>query len=190
VCELGPKMLLCTERERVFVYALATGLASNASSALRFAGFGGKSKKGLHVTASKMMHRERVVEALQEVCRSHFFGILPHAVSAARALVLDSKHRDHAKAVLSMLSRFGFGERTQVDMNVEVKVEDHTKAAVEDLRRLKAIGVPRSELLATFGEIGLARYERLLANEPKVIEHQPAPVGAVETAPNPMEDEE
>jgi len=89
-----------------------------------------------------------------------------------------------------MLSRFGFGERTQVDMNVEVKVEDHTKAAVEDLRRLKAIGVPRSELLATFGEIGLARYERLLANEPKVIEHQPAPVGAVETAPNPMEDEE
>ena len=56
-----------------------------------------------------------------------------------------------------MLSRFGFGERTQVDMNVEVKVEDHTKAAVEDLRRLKAIGVPRSELLATFGEIGLAR---------------------------------
>jgi hypothetical protein len=40
---------------------------------------------------------------------------------------------------------------------------------VEDLQRLKSLGVPREQLLETFGYSGLDRYEKLLAErQPKV----------------------
>jgi hypothetical protein len=59
-------------------------------------------------------------------------------------------------------------------------------AAIEDLRRLKMLGVPREQLIETFGYSGLDRYEKLLAErQPKLIEATAAevlPAGAIEEA--------
>ena len=64
-------------------------------------------------------------------------------------------------------------ERTGVDLNVSGEVTiNHTDSAVSDLRVLIGLRVPREELEKLFGFSGLERYEKMLAGQPKVIEHR------------------
>jgi hypothetical protein len=95
---------------------------------------------------------------------------VPLTIGAAKRLLLNTDHPDHQKTVVSLLSRLGYGEKASVDVNVSGEVVvNHTDAAVEDLQRLKSLGVPREQLLETFGYSGLDRYEKLLAErQPKV----------------------
>ena len=188
---LGPKMQACNERERVFAFAYATGIASSAAEAARLAGCSepvlsrtGKRSNSLRSRASQILHKPRVMEAIEEVCRAEFRGLVPLVIGAAKRLLLNAEHPDHQKTVVSLLSRLGYGEQTQVAVSVSGEITvDHTTAALEDLRRLKALGVAREKLVETFGFSGLDRYERLLlehdAKQPKVIEHEPA--GAIDT---------
>lgn len=177
--ELGPKMQACSARERRFVWEFLLNGCENATDAARKAGVPdpGRHSAAIRVQAHDLRHRERVREAMQEVARSHFGGMLLPAVLAAEAVVLNAKHPDHAKMVLSVLSAHGLGDRSRVDVNVSGSVQvNHTDAAIEDLRRLKALGVPRDKLLETFGYSGLDRYERMLDEADRrtgrLIEHQ------------------
>jgi hypothetical protein len=176
---LGPKMLACSESERVFVYAFATGIAATAADAARLAGYSdpqisksGKPSNSLRSKAHQILHRQRVIEAVEEVCRTEFRALVPLVIGSAKRLLLNTEHPDHQKTVISLLSRLGYGEKASVDVNVSGEVVvNHTDAALEDLRRLKSLGVPREQLIETFGYSGLDRYERLLAErQPKLIE--------------------
>lgn len=173
---LGPKMQACSELERRFVWALLTQTGKpNATEAAREAGYKDSDNGGIRVRAHVLMHRERVLEALEEVGRKAFRGLLLPSILATRALIENEKHPDHARTVQSTLSRLGFGERSGLDVNVSGEVTlNHTDAAVDDLRRLKALCVPQSKLEEIFGFSGLARYERMLAEAdrraPKLIE--------------------
>jgi phage terminase small subunit len=188
---LGPKLQACNERERIFAFAYATGIASSAGEAARLAGYSegpalsktGKRSNSLNSRGHQLVHKPRVLEAIEEVCRTEFRNLVPLVIGAAKRLLLNAEHPDHQKTVISLLSRLGYGEKTSVDVNVSGEVTvDHTTAALEDLRRLKALGVAREKLVETFGFSGLDRYECLLlehdAKQPKVIEPQPA--GAIE----------
>ncbi len=169
--EMGPKMQACSERERKFVwfYLLNGG---NGAQAARDAGFSDASGAA-KVTAHHILHRERVIEALDEVGRRTFRSLLMPAVMATRALIENPKHPDHARTLQSTLSRLGLAERTAVDLNVSGEVAvNHTDAALADLRALLALGVPREKLVELFGFSGLDRYEKMLAGAPKVIEHR------------------
>ena len=88
-------------------------------------------------------------------------------------LLDDPKHPKHDKAIEMALSRSGHGDRSHVDVNVTGTVTvNHTDSAIEDLRRLKALGAPREKLVEVFGYTGLDRYEKMLASQDaKVIEH-------------------
>jgi hypothetical protein len=174
---LGPKMLACSEQERVFAYAFATGIAGTAADAARLAGYSdpqvsrtGKPSNSLRSKAHQILHRPRVIEAVEEICRTEFRALVPLTIGAAKRLLLNTDHPDHQKTVVSLLSRLGYGEKASVDVNVSGEVVvNHTDAAVEDLQRLKSLGVPREQLLETFGYSGLDRYEKLLAErQPKV----------------------
>lgn len=174
--EMGPKMQACGAQERLFVWFVAVeGL--DATNAARKAGYSDNGGGGIRVRGHLLMHRERVIDALEEVGRKSFRSLLPAAIAANRKLLENDKHPDHHKAVQSTLSRLGFTERTSVDVNVggEVTVS-HTDAAVNDLRTLLGLGVAREKLIEVFGFSGLERYEKMLAEAdrraPKVIEHQ------------------
>jgi hypothetical protein len=189
---LGPKMAACSEQERVFAYAFATGIAGSAAEAARLAGYSdpqvsrtGKKSNSLRSKAHQILHRPRVIEAVEEVCRTEFRGLVPLTIGAAKRILLNGEHPDHTKMIISLLSKLGYGERTAVDVNVSGEVVvNHTDAALEDLRRLKSLGVPREQLVETFGYSGLDRYERLLAGrEIKVIEHQPSEAPGAIDAP-------
>src|SRR5262249_811059 len=177
---LGPKMLACNERERVFAFAYATGIASSAGEAAKLAGYSegpalsksGRKSNSLNSRGHQLVHKPRVMEAVEEVCRTEFRGLVPLVLGAAKRLLLNAEHPDHQKTVVSLLSRLGYGEKTSVDVTVSGEITvDHTTAALEDLRRLKMLGVPREQLIETFGYSGLDRYERLLTErQPKLIE--------------------
>jgi hypothetical protein len=188
--EIGPKLQACSERERIFAFALGSGIAETAADAARLAGYAEPAGQ----SAYQIGHKQRVVEAVEEVARTQFRNLMPRVIRAAEKVVEDPKHKGHVPLLISLLSKLGYGERTAVDVNVTGEVQvSHTDAAIEDLRRLKALGVPRERLLEVFGFSGLGRYEAMLAERdaraPKVIEHKPdeLPAGSVEQHHNPME---
>jgi hypothetical protein len=164
-----------------------TGICETATDAARKAGYIDPGYGStIRVTAHHLLHRERVARALEEVARKEFRALLLPTIAAMRRLIKSPDHPDHARSVATMLSRLGFGERNVTEVNVSGDVTvNHTDAALEDLRRLKEIGVPREKLIEAFGFSGLDRYERMLtekdARAPRVIEHQIS--GSVEPPP-------
>lgn len=173
--ELGPKMQACSERERQFAwhYSLNGG---NGAQAARDAGCSDVAE-GCKVRAHEMLHRQRVVDAIDEIGRKQFRSLLIPAITAMRTLLGKPDHPDHARTVNSALDRLGLPVRTVADVNMNHSGEvtlNHTDGALADLRMLLAMGVPREKLIETFGFSGLTRYERMLAEQnaraPKLIE--------------------
>jgi hypothetical protein len=81
---LGPKLQACDERERIFAYVFATGIAGNAADAARLAGYSdpqisrtGKKSNSLRSRAHQILHRPRVIEAVEEICRAEFRTLVP-----------------------------------------------------------------------------------------------------------------
>lgn len=160
--ELGPKMQVCLPRERKFVWAYLVN-GGNQAEAARAAGYSDH-LDAAKVQGCRIMQRQRVIDALQEVYSKHLVGLAGPAIAALAALVRNDKHPDHAKALAMVLNRAGFAEKTAVDVNVSGSVTlNATDAALEDLRILQSLGTPREKLIETFGHSGLLRYEKMLA---------------------------
>lgn len=162
---------LRTDRERRFCWQYMWN-GGNGSKAARDAGYSDKSE-GAKVRAHELLTRQDILDAIGELGRRYLYSLQPKALVRLGKLLESENERVAVKAVDMTLSRTGLSERTAIDLNVTgtVKTVDHTQAAVEDLRRLKAMGVPRDELVRVFGFSGLSRYEKLLASEEaKVIE--------------------
>lgn len=156
---------LRNDRERLFCWNYLWN-GGNGAKAAREAGYSDV-KEGAKVRAHGLLARQDILDALSELGRRYLYSLQPKALVRLGALLESPDERVAAKAVDMTLSRTGLSERTAIDLNVNgtVKVVDHTAAAVEDLRRLKAMGVPRTELERVFGFSGLARYEKMLAAE-------------------------
>ena len=153
---------LRTERERAFVWVYMFN-GANGSKAAIAAGYSDKSQ-GAKVRAHGLLQRADIQDALRELTGRYLFSLAPVATIRLGALLKSKNERVALKAVDMTLARTGFSERTALDVNVSGSVQvNHVDAAVEDLRRLKALDVPRAELEKTFGYSGLSRYEKLLA---------------------------
>lgn len=173
----GPKMLALRERERKFVWAyLMNSLTDgrpNAAQSARDAGYSDIAE-GAKVRGHDLLHRESVLEAMNECAARELRGLVVPAVVALARLVHKPDHQDHRAAIQMVLDRTGHGAKTSVDVNVNGTVNvNHTTAALEDLRRLMALGASRDKLLEIFGHSGLPRYEKMLAADgAKLIEHE------------------
>lgn len=155
---------LRNDRERSFVWNYMLN-GANGSKAAKAAGYSDV-KEGAKVRAHMLLQREDVQAALRELCTRYLHSLAPKALFKLSQHLDSDNERISLKATDMVLARTGFSERTALDVNVGGTVTvNHTNAAVEDLRRLKALGVPRAELERTFGFSGLSRYERMLAAE-------------------------
>lgn len=147
---------------------------ADGAKAARAAGYSDV-KEGCKVRAHWLLHRADIQKALQELCTKYLFSLAPKAIFRLGGLLDKPNHRHHAKAIEMTLSRTGHGERTALDVNVSGGVTvSRTEDALDTLRTLRSLGVPREKLVETFGFSGLARYEKLLdaaaAGEAKQIE--------------------
>lgn len=157
------------DRQRRFVWSYMLN-GANGAAAARAAGYS-DTAEGCKVRAHVLLHRDGIQRALRELCTKYLFSLAPKALIRLGELLDKPDHDKHVKAIEMVLSRAGFAERTAIDVNVSGHVTvNHTDAALEDLRRLKALGVPRERLIETFGFSGLERYERMLTDQAKVID--------------------
>jgi len=162
--ELGPKMLALNERERAFVCAYLAN-AGNAKQAAITAGYSdvGDAAK---VRGHHLLHRAKILDALDEVGKKTFRGLLAPCLAAAKAILERPDHPDHSKMVIAVLSRLGYHERTSVDVNVSGTVElNHTDAALRDLEIMQQLGIPEARLIETFGWSGLGMYRKMLSEK-------------------------
>ncbi len=120
--ELGPAMLQCNERERAFVWAYLRN-GGNGADAAREGGYSDQ-HEAAKVQAHRLLHRDRVLLAIDEVGRQAFRTLLVPAVRAAAALIGDRKHHAHANAVFTTLARLGLGEKTEHKVVVEHTTDD------------------------------------------------------------------
>jgi hypothetical protein len=106
------------------------------------------------------MRNPKVIAALAEegkkILRSGGAG----AAKALLALVQDSKHRDHIRAIGMVLARTDPEVQYGVQEVVH-KIEDPDIEALEELRAARRLGASRQTLLELFGPNGLDRLERL-----------------------------
>ncbi|WP_445215679.1 hypothetical protein ACKWRH_24930 [Bradyrhizobium sp. Pa8] len=166
--QLGPAMrALPNDQWRAFCHELVTGKPGHGryARAARAAGFG-KASPPVNVAkiAWKIAHDDRMIAAITEESRKYLRGGHPEAVAALLAMIRTPAHRDHGRAVLSLLDRVDPVVSKQV-VDVTHRIVDPDQEALEELRALRQLGVSREKMVETFGGNGLARLERLEAAE-------------------------
>jgi phage terminase small subunit len=172
--ELGPAMLACTEKQRRFVLELQHGPAGYGSEirAAKAAGYKAGSDGAFSVIAHNTLHHPRVQEALREVGYRMIRAASFKAIRNVEDIANDPKHPDRLKANLALMDRGGFAVETH--HTVTVKHQTLDDEAIEALKTMRTIGATQEQLVAFFGESGLARYETMLAEKAKLIEGKAA----------------
>jgi hypothetical protein len=121
--EDGPKMkALPNDRWRAFVlslYEVKAGWGAKARAA-KMAGFGCETSTSQTMAniGNRLMHDERILEAIHEVDGKRIRGIAPRGVRALEHLIETPGHRDHARAIGMLLDRVHPAETVH---NVNVK---------------------------------------------------------------------
>lgn len=170
------------DRWRRFVWGYVFN-GANGAAAARAAGFS-DAADGAKVRAHALLQRDDIQGAIEALSRRYLFSLAPKAILKLDQLLDDPRHPKHDKAIGMVLERTA-PAKSQVDVNVTGSVQvNHTDAALEDLRRLVALNVPREKLVEVFGHSGLERYEKMLVHAanriidgpPRVIEATAAEV--------------
>jgi hypothetical protein len=172
------------ERWRKFVWNYVFN-GANGAEAARAAGYSDV-KEAAKVRAHILLQREDIDAAIQALTTKYLFSLAPKAAMALERLLDNPKHPKHDRAIDMVLNRSGHGETSKVDVSLSGNVAvSHSDAAVSDLRRLKALGLPRDRLLEVFGFSGLDRYERMLALTDQVgVSRETIDTAAVEVKPD------
>lgn len=165
--EWGPKMLALNERQRAFVVALYSEDAPRKGDgrmiyAAREAGYGspeGSTNKVLSVISNRLLHDDKVQQAMSEYSRGMARAIAPEAIAAVRELIRDPKARDHARAIAMIIDRVA-----PIESHVNVDVHHHDDPAsikatrevldrIEELARSAGIGKLPQVIDADFVEV-------------------------------------
>jgi hypothetical protein len=144
--------------------------SDNHAQSARKAGFGkpDSTPETMAKQARNLLIDASVQAAILEVGRRYLSSLVGKAVRTLEEIISDPKSRpqDRLRATQAVLDRT-LPVQTSVSMQVDHFHHDvdHGKAAVEALRYLKKLQVPREVLVEQFGHSGLARYEKQLAAE-------------------------
>jgi hypothetical protein len=172
--EMGPAMLACNKRERAFIFALFDPAGCSRAEAAKQAGYGNADGTSTSETMAKIGYRlarsPRVQKAVAELIPGMATALGPQAIRAISDTLLNTAHPQRLKAGLSIIERISPTVQ-RIDAHHTHEIVDRTKVAIEHLTRLKAKGANREFLIAEFGELGLAHFETILAqqNQPKAI---------------------
>jgi hypothetical protein len=140
---LGPKMLALSS-DKMRLYAWYRGLGEmNSSRAARDAGY---TEQRSRVVGVELNQHEGVLAAVEEVARKFLIGLAPVAIAAARRILEDPKHKDHARMIETIMDRTGFSAKTEHKVTVEHTVDTRE---IEELARRLALesGVPVERLI-------------------------------------------
>jgi hypothetical protein len=152
--EYGPAMkALPNDKYRAFVYALYTvppGRGANVKAA-KLAGFGTatSSAQNWATIACRIAHDERVLAAIHEEDGKRIRASAPRAIHALNRLIEDPSHKDHARAIATVLDRVHPVETSHV-VKVEHQAAPSMVATAEVMARMmelaRGVGVDLAKL--------------------------------------------
>lgn len=146
--DLGPKMLALSEKQRRFVLELVADPLMARAEAARLAGYS-DSSEAAKVTAHRLMHDQRIIDALHEQAGKRLWAISMKAAHRVDQMLDSDDDKVALKAAVAVLDRTGFG--AQQNININQTVRDESGKAI--LARIEALadrlGVPVSGLLGT-----------------------------------------
>ncbi len=159
--EIGPACQKLSPRQFRFAVAYMFDVppgpgAAEAAATLAYSG----DRKRLRSYARKLLSNPNVVAAIEELARQRLTLDVPQALETLRQAMADKFGKDKVKAAGMLLDRV---LPTKQELTIKAAPIDHTKMALDHLRHMKELGVSRDVLVREFGEIGLARWEELLA---------------------------
>jgi phage terminase small subunit len=149
--EFGPCMQALTPKRRAFVLAYLSN-GGEQRAAAKAAGYSNgtrdygpeRAANGLKpdygvcdVVGSQLMRDEKVLSAIEECARLQFRGLIAPAIEAAKAMLRAKSHPKHADTVLSILSRLGYGERSEQAVAV-THTDRRGEVVIERIRELAA----------------------------------------------------
>jgi hypothetical protein len=136
----GPKMLaLPSERHRAFVralYQVPVGFGFGVKAA-KLSGWGCETSSAgsMATIASRLMHDERVLEAISEEDQKRIRASAPRAIRALSDLIENSDHKDHARGIGMILDRTHPAETTH-KVTVEHAASSSMEATTKVLERI------------------------------------------------------
>jgi phage terminase small subunit len=144
--DLGPRMLALSERQRRFVLELVADPLLSRSEAARLAGYSDVAE-GAKVTAHRLMHDQRIIDALHEQAGKRLWSISMKAAYKVEQMLDSEDDKVVLKAAVAVLDRVGFG--AQQNININQTVRDESGKAI--LARIEALadrlGLPVQQLL-------------------------------------------
>ncbi len=188
--ELSPEMAALTEMQRRFVSAYIAEVIIKPNGAparaARLAGYGAKgtsskARENVVKQASDMLRdptrNTKVLAAIAVESRRMLRLGHPEAVAALYAVIRDPGHKDHVRAISTVLERTD-PVTTRHDIAVTHKHVDVDAEGLEELKAARSLSATRERLVELFGSNGLDRLETREAIETaqraanaKVIEH-------------------
>jgi hypothetical protein len=157
----GPKMAgLPSDRHRAFVralYEVPPGFGFGVKAA-KMSGWGCETSTAhcMAVIASKLMHDERVLEAIHEEDRKRIRASAPRAIRALSDIIENPDSKDHVRGIGMILDRTHGVQTTHV-----VSVEHRASASME----------ATAQVMARILELS----ERAMIDAPKMIDVTPTP---------------
>jgi hypothetical protein len=176
-------MLSIVPRHRAVVLSLFE-CRGNRSEALRRNGYCKNAPdRNLNAQASRFFSDPKIKRAIRETADSYIDSSEAGVVMAVEQIMHSegNKPADRLRAAEMMWSRSN-PIVSKHEVAVEHSFERRHDAALEDLRILKNLGVPREKLIESFGYSGLPMLEKLLAERDgvKLIEAQATEAVVVE----------
>lgn len=144
--ELGPKMLALSEKQRRFVLELVADPLLSRAEAARRAGYS-DSSEAAKVTAHRLMHDQRIIDAMHEQAGKRLWAISMKAAYRVDQMLDSEDEKIALKAAVAVLDRTGFGAQQNININQTVR-DESSKAILQRIEKLAdRLGVPVTGLL-------------------------------------------
>lgn len=179
---LGRAMRKITPQQRAFVVAFVETGGRNATAAARAAGYAPGNPEAQRVTAYRLTHDEKVLDAIREQANKQIQSSILIGTQALVEIAQEVSHKDRLKAAVELVNRGGLLLATQHNVNVNVRDDRNAGEMVARIEAMaKSLGLDAGALLgAAVGRPRLPAPEEALDAEFEVVDD-----GPVETAEDP-----
>lgn len=156
---LGPAMTALEPKQRAFVLALVDTGGQDATKAARMAGYGGENPQSVRVTAHRLTHDAKVLEAIREVADSRIRSEALMAMEVIVEIAKDVTHKDRFAAAKEIANRSGLMVVNKVEHAHVHRTEDEDEKIKRIIQLAKGLGVDPRTLLGSAGVTLDAEFE-------------------------------
>ena len=171
--QYGPAMQSCTQLERNFINAYFEHPNYSHGALAEVAGYAagpaGPGSAQLRVVGSQVMHRERVIAAINEEASKRMRGGGAIGVDAVIKIALNPAHKEHLKAALALMDRTGFHAMTEHKVVVDDKRPQSKQELIEAVKSVaRELGLYDATIAKMTGENVVDAEFVEVANEPEI----------------------